>query len=54
MEDGNDPIDLVVLLSRKLLSVWMHQQTYQREQDKLAPWSRECPRRTANTRKNST
>ena len=35
-EDGSDVIDLVVLLSRKLLSVWLHQQAYQREQDSIA------------------
>lgn len=35
-QDGSDLIDLIVLLSRKLLSVWMHLQAYQAQERALA------------------
>ena len=42
-QDGNDLIDMIVLLSRKLLSVWMHLQAYQAHEKALAIQAAEWP-----------
>jgi hypothetical protein len=42
-QDGSDLIDMIVLLSRKLLSVWMHQQAYQAHEKALATQAAEWP-----------
>ena len=42
-QDGSDLIDMIVLLSRKLLSVWTHQQAYQAHEKALATQAAEWP-----------
>jgi hypothetical protein len=42
-QDGSDLIDMIVLLSRKLLSVWTHLQAYEAHEKALATQAAEWP-----------